>query len=194
MINLLENCVSIDIETTGIYPDKHAMIEIGVCNFKNDDELFVELAIPHMAEITDRALEINGHKRELLRDRITLGGYLSIVAALQEVHRYCSVNEVSVLVGKNPSFDYGFLEYNWKQTFGLLDLPFFLSHRLLDYGTMAIPLMLKAGELIPANGFSSTDVQSFLGLDPEPTPHNGLTGARYNVMCVKEILQRYKKL
>ena len=51
--------------------------------------------------------------------------------------------------------------------------------------------MLMNGLDIPANGYSSSQIQEFLGLEEEPKPHNALTGAQYNVMAIKKIIEKY---
>lgn len=48
--------------------------------------------------------------------------------------------------------------------------------------------------MIDIHGISSGAAQEFLGMDPEPNPHNALTGARYNKECTLKIFDKFQEL
>ena len=117
---LLGNCVSIDIETTGLDPNKHGIIDIGVCNFRNEDELLVKCSMLPDTEYDEVALKINGCSVFDLKQRgqDMHDGTVSPHWALHTVLGYCEKNNCHVIIGKNPRLDYQFLLHVWLTTFG----------------------------------------------------------------------------
>lgn len=191
-LNQFRNCISVDCETTGIDPVKNGIISVGACLFDRDDNLYIENLLREGVEINSRALEVNGETREGLRKRSETGGFISEYQLLLTVVDFAQKHQAFVIVGKNPKFDYGFLLEIWKRN-GLPERDFPFSYRTIDYSALAIPLMLMEGLSIPEKGFSSGDIQDFLGLEEEPKPHNALTGALYNKHCVEKIIEHYNK-
>lgn len=183
------HCVSIDLETTGLDPKYHAVVEAGACPvFGDDSSCFVECWMPHYTVYNPKALEVNGHTQEELRSRNAMDSKcLSQAEMVLTLLDYCERQDRTVLVGKNPSFDYKFLLHIWTGHLGREERTFPLSYRLIDYGGMAIKDMVLAGKTVPPKGFSSNDVQDFYDIPREPMPHNGLTGARYNVVALEKI-------
>jgi DNA polymerase III alpha subunit (gram-positive type) len=188
----LQHCLSLDIETTGLDPIIHGMHSVGVCLF-NGEEFYEENYLRDGAEIHPKALEVNGENEEDLKARQFIPDYLSEYQSLLRLIEFCQIYGNWVIVGKNPKFDYSFLKEIWIRN-GETKGSFPFTYRVINYADLAIPLMLLAGLTIPENGFSSSDIQDFLNIPEEPKPHNGLTGARYNVMCMNKMMELYKKL
>jgi DNA polymerase-3 subunit epsilon/ATP-dependent DNA helicase DinG len=94
--------VSLDIETTGLDPDRDAILEIGVVKFRGDDVLdewdaIIDPARPIPAKIT----ELTGITPEMVqREAISLWG------GLREVQRIVGN---APIIGHNIGFDLGFL-------------------------------------------------------------------------------------
>lgn len=189
----LKYCIPSDLETTGLDPNRHSMISAGISLF-NGNEFVIENSLRDNVEIDDYALKVNGENEDNLRLRSPLNGYLTEKDALKLFIEFCGDNEATVIIGKNPRFDFSFLKAIWDRNpdfnFGCKNFPF--SYRVIDYGSLAVPLMLLKGIDIPKFGFSSSDVQKFLGMDEEPKPHTALTGARYNKECTLKILEMYQ--
>ena len=192
--SLFENCVSIDVETTGLDPVRNGIISIGAVTF-DGKEFYSENYLKGGAEINARALEVNGETSEGILKRNISGNYISEEWSLLKLNRFVADHPAkpNVIIGKNPSFDYGFLWEIWKQM-GNSEENFPFSYRKIDYSSLAIPLMLKEGFPVPSKGFSSSDIQNFLELPEEPKPHNALTGAKYNIMCLEKIMKEYNFL
>lgn len=190
-ITQFKNCISIDIETTGLNPQKHTMISCGAINFRNNETFYEENYLRSDAHIDEEALKINGEDKSNLLSRNYLS-YKSEIEVLDSLLKYASENKCFVIIGKNPKFDYNFLLEIWKRN-SREERKFPFSYRVIDYGSLALPLMLKAGLDVPEKGFSSSDIQNFLKLVEEPRPHNALTGAKYNKYCLENIISLYNK-
>lgn len=193
-LSQFRNCISIDLETTGVDPEKNGIISSGVCTFFGQS-LYLENYLRSDCEINEKALEVNGESEHDLFLRLE-NNYPSELDVLMQIFGFCRIHKTHVLVGKNPKFDYDFLYRIWnrnKERFigGLYQVFFPLSYRVIDYAALVTPLMLMRGMVIPESGFSSSDIQNFLGLEEEPKPHNALTGAKYNVYAIKSIIEKY---
>lgn len=96
--------VIVDLETTGLHPDRHEIIEIGAIKVDRDGDLhatFQSLIIPQK-RISSKITELTGLDRKaLLRDGSALG------EVLPQLIEFC---EGLPMVAFNASFDRGFLE------------------------------------------------------------------------------------
>lgn len=118
--------IAVDLETSGLDPERHEIIEVGVVGQGRVlESLREEFSLPFDEQRADpRALEINGYGyREFAPEASPayVAGWLSW--ALYDAH----------IVGKNPSFDAGFLKallerHGRKPTW---------HHRLVDVGALA---------------------------------------------------------
>ena len=64
--------IVLDIETTGLDPQKHAVLSIGAVDFLQPTRTFyVECFVHDGAQVSDEALHINGFSREqiMIRDK-----------------------------------------------------------------------------------------------------------------------------
>lgn len=189
-----KNCVSIDLETTGIDPEINGMISAGVCTIF-DNKLYLENALRDGVEITDIALEVNGADREELLTR-NERLFPSEADCLLSIFIFCNTFNNWVIIGKNPKFDYSFLLKIWERNReyfrekGFEKFPF--TYRVVDYSSLALPLFLLDGYDIPHTGVSSSEIQKLLMIPEEPKPHNALTGAEYNILALKKLISLYK--
>ena len=68
--------IIVDVETTGLNPKNHSIVSIGAVDFSNpDNQLYLECRPWNGAEISERALEINGFTRNGLADTSKLSLY-----------------------------------------------------------------------------------------------------------------------
>lgn len=188
-IEQLKHLLPLDLETTGLDPIKNGMISMGVSLF-NGEELYQENYLRSDVEIHPAALKVNGETEENLKSRSYLT-HKSEIETLESLVTFSEINQTKVIIGKNPKFDYNFLLEIWKRN-GNSECNFPFTYRVINYADLAIPLMILSGITVPVNGFSSSDIQNFLGLEEEPKPHNALTGARYNADCFKKIIEKYE--
>lgn len=187
-----KNCISIDDETTGLDPNACSIISVGAISLSNIlDEIYLENYLrSDSVIINDKALEVNGESREALLGRKGGQKYISEEELLRNIIEFADEHRSFVIIGKNPKFDYDFLKSIWVRG-GKDERSFPFSYRVINYADLVTPLMLLDGYEIPEMGFSSSDIQKYLGIPDEPKPHNALTGARYNVMALIEIIKRY---
>ena len=119
--------VAVDIETTGLDPNKHEVIEVGLVSEQGHETFSLEFN-PELAD--PKALEVNGW------------GQRSFPECYEVVYAQDVLNDWLTgvhLVGKNPQFDAAFLErYLGKAVW---------HHRLVDVGSMAWGWYLSDGNV-----------------------------------------------
>ncbi len=156
-------CV-LDIETTGLDPYQHEIIEIGAVI---DNITFNVKVEPLHIETADQvSLEINGYTNAEWMDS------LPVADAFKLLHSFA---KGTVMASYNVSFDWVFMQRVYSQ----IRLPIPFDYHRLDIMTMA---WSKFGEIL-----SLEKVCNKLDIEPEPKVHRALNGAMkaYNV---------YKKL
>lgn len=139
-----------DCETTGTEKTNHDIIEISFCRLTLDNpEKFEQktwlIRAVNPTTITERALTINGHKKEDITHMTKFGreNYLEPTEVISQIESWimedgCSVDE-RVLCGQNIQFDYEFMREFWKRSGSEETFPFGEENRtgtLLD--TIAI--------------------------------------------------------
>src|SRR5680860_616017 len=99
--------IVIDIETTGLDPNKHALISLGAVDFENPEHTFYsECRVFEGAEIDEQALVVNGFSEADITDP-TKEDPKILLLAFREFAKLC---KDSTLAGQNPGFDMRFLE------------------------------------------------------------------------------------
>jgi DNA polymerase III epsilon subunit-like protein len=166
--------IIVDVETTGLDPLKHSIISIGAVDFEKGDEFYVECCAIPGREIDDAALAINGFTREMCLDT----SKKSAVEAYKEFFWWTTDNRSVMLAGQQVgSFDAKFLQH-MHQLAGLGNWPF--GHRTLDLHSVAYAKYRKSLNL--------DGILAEVGLEPEPKPHNALTGAKLEYLAFKILL------
>lgn len=166
----------VDIETTGLDPNKHSIVSIGALNFSSpQNQFYGECRIFEGAEITKEALEINGFSEEEVRTKKK-----SLKELMEEFIAWASSITDKTLAGQNVFFDQKFLENSAKR---FNSRPKWLAkHRIIDLHTLAYTLFLKKGASIPLKeGGSELNLNSILkyvGLQARSGPHNALDDAK----------------
>lgn len=185
---VFKNCISIDVETTGLDPVKNGILSIGVALFKNNKEFYAENYLRDDAEIDNEALAVNG----VSRDKLKAWGDVTELEALDLLVEFAEINQAKVIVGKNPRFDYNFLLEIWKRN-GRAERSFPFSYRLIDLTGSIVYLYLKNEIPIPAMGISSKETSNFLEVMEEPKPHNALTGAKMNKLYAYAAIEKIQE-
>ena len=134
--------VFIDIETTGLDPAEHEMIEFaGVMTTPQGtpiDDVEFKIMPLHPENASPEALKINGYNPKDWQDAVGPG------YGIQKILSFC---ENGVIVGQNPSFDLGFINALIKQQ-GLKNK---MPYHKVDTATLAyttlVPLGLKSVSL-----------------------------------------------
>ena len=154
----------VDLETTGLDPFKHEIIEIGVVIYDAGTGTLTEFGKkirPMNIEAADpKALEINGYSEEEWKKALPLK------AVLQELASRC---DGAYFMAYNATFDWSFLEVAYEKA--RMTNPFHY-HRLC--------IMSMAWAKIPKSkveGYSLKTVCAYLGITPEPKMHRAVNGA-----------------
>jgi len=174
----------LDVEASGVHPQKNSIVSIGALDLENpDNQFYDECRVWDGAHISDEALAVNGFTREEILDKTKKTEEEVIRAFIAWATDLLSVRTI---VGQNPSFDRDFVAAACVRAG--IDFPF--AHRTIDTHTLAWMHMVKRGIRPPvANHRSALNLDTILnycGIPEEPSPHNALTGA----LCHAEVTSR----
>lgn len=168
----------IDIETTGLDPERHEIIEIAVV-IADARTLALQHAVSYRAaperieDAEPEALAMNGYTPEAWADALPLRSALSLALPMLEG---------ATIAGHNVPFDLAFIEKGCHRAF----LPMPQSKYRLDTASLAWPL-LHAGHIEKP---SLDALARFFGLK-RPHPHRALADARCALDVARELLQFY---
>lgn len=180
---LLERPLAItDYETTGLDPDVHEIIEIGLVvidqsTLKTISELNLKVRPEHIETATPKALEINGYAEEDWR------GACSLYEAMQQ---YASHVGDAMLLAHNMGFEWSFTRAAFKIT-GIADP---MDYHRSDTFTNALESLRYSG----LEKFNLVKVAEFLGIEPEPMPHRAINGARQAVDVYRKLRELNRRL
>ena len=182
--------IVVDIETTGLNPEKCSILSIGAVDFLNPtNQFYGECRIFDGAEVTKEALNINGFSYDEIQS-------LNKKSESELVKEFVSwVNNISnkTFAGHNPHFDFGFLKFAALRANVILP---FRSGWFLDLHTLCYAKNIQKGIYLQ---LSSTDIFNSVGLPKEPNPHNALNGAKFvaeaisRIIHQKNLLDNFKK-
>ncbi len=166
----------IDLETTGLNPAKHEILEVGVIvadprTLEIRGMLDVRVRPGRIEDADPVALGINGWSAEAWKDAVPLD--IAMV-------RIKPLLEGALLAGHNVAFDRGFLDAAWRST-GVV--PPKMDHLLLDTATLAWPLLA----LGLVESLSLDPVCRQLGIDVT-NPHRALPDARRSLEVARCLL------
>jgi DNA polymerase-3 subunit epsilon len=179
--------IVIDIETTGLDPQKNSIVSIGAIYFFNPEKTFYEeCRIFDGAEINKDALNVNGFSIE----EITSQKKPPHFRVLNDFLEWSENFNERVLAGHNVHFDYNFL----KNQLEMYNLRFPFSYRVIDLHSIFCSRIMKGRGEIPNWGFSLDEILNYVGLPSEPKPHNALNGAKFLAEALSRIILGEKLL
>lgn len=177
--------IIVDIETSGIDPRTTSILSIGAVNFARPTQQFYdECRAFDGAEITDEALAVNGFTREQTTDAQKKSESELVITFFHWLYE----QKDTIIAGENISFDYSFLREASKRA----GVTFPISRRTVDLHSLSFAEHLKKGiglptkEGVPALSLDAT--LAYLGLSPEPKPHNALTGAMLEAEAFSQLI------
>lgn len=193
--------IVVDVETTGLFPNRHAIVSIGALEFeKPKNQFYEECRIDGDVAVDSGALRVNGFTLEQIQDvkKPTL------VQIAKKFLVWSNGISDKTLGGHNTGFDASFLRAavtKLKKSSDEKLWPF--GHRLVDMHSIAYAQMKRHKGEIPlkydTSAIYSDSVHQFCGLPEEPMPHHGLTGAKMEAEAMsrliygKNLLPEYKK-
>lgn len=178
--------IVLDVETSGIVPEKHSILAIGALDLDDPtNQFYEECQVWEGASLSDEALAINGFTRDEVTDQ---GGAKQTEEGLIRSFVAWAMDRPRdrTLAAQNVTFDRLFVEAACRRAG--IENPF--AHRTIDVHSVVWLHMVARGITPPLkNGHSGIDLSAALayaGLPEEPKPHNALTGA----LCHAEVLSR----
>lgn len=190
--------IILDIEATGLDSIACGIIDIGAVDFSNPENTFyAQCCVREGAEIQEQALEYNGYTLKDIQNSL-LPSEKEVVEAFD---RWAAPIAERTLAGQNPEFDMHFLENAYKR----YDFIWNFGHRTIDQHSIAYALAqeLDYGTFSTesrTSGLNSDTIMKFVGLPPEPRPHNSaLNGALWETEAFSRllngvnVLERFKK-
>jgi len=172
--------VVVDVETTGLDPEKHGIVEIAA---KTDEGLVFELECDSgECECQVEALAING--RLIPQRKDTVDKLPSAGLAVTRLCEWLMRQDLSArwtLVGRNPEFDLKFL----RKASGL-------AHRVFDREPVdlhdLVRFQLVRSGVRPAR-LTTNERYELLGWPPEPLPHTALQGVESEWAVFQSLLE-----
>ena len=174
----------VDVETTGLIPGHHEMIDIGIVMTDLDGaelgELFVRIQ-PEFPERTDEgARAVNAFDADRWREMEALS-QLDAIDKMLAFHKGIAGERNVLMVAFNSHFDTAFLDHlyrsqgrSWRELY---------HYFVLDLPSMAWSLGF--------HGLTGSSISSMLGIEDEPHVaelHTGITGARLNARIYRGLL------
>lgn len=177
--------IVVDVETTGLEPQRHSIVSIGAVDFSEPDNLlYLECRVWDGAEITAEALGINGFSEEEVKS----AGRKSLEEVVREFLEWTEGVRDRTLAGENPSFDRDFLKSS-AQRYGI---EWTLGHRAVDMHSVCYARYIKRGVNPPMKDgrtdLNSDRIFNYAGLPNEPKPHNALTGAKTEAEALSRLI------
>ena len=167
----------LDLETTGLDPERHEILDIGVIRVRGDTlaeitHTDVRVRPERLANACPQALAISGYSERGWRH----------AAALREALIWISPYlKGASLAGHNVAFDRAFLDAAWERT-GIT--PPAMDHHSLDTMMLCWPL-LAAGVV---ESLSLGAVTDYLGLE-RPEPHRALADAESSLQVARRLVR-----
>lgn len=178
--------IVLDVETSGLVPEKHSILAIGALDFDDPtNQFYEECRAWDGAEVNDEAIAINGFSQA---DAAGKDGARGTEADLIAAFVAWATDRPGdrTLAAQNPSFDLGFVQAACHRAG--IESPF--ARRTIDVHSVVWAHMAARDAEIPMkNGHSAISLDgalAYCGLPGEPRPHNALTGA----YCHAEVLAR----
>lgn len=176
----------VDVETTGLIPGHHEMIDIGIVMTdlagQELGELFVRLQPEHPERTDDGARAVNAFDEDRWQEMQAL----SSGAAIEQIlafHKEIAGDRTILMVAFNSHFDTAFLDHlfrsqerSWRELY---------HYFVLDLPSMAWSLGF--------HGLTGSNISGMLGIEDEPHVaelHTGITGARLNARIYRALLVR----
>ena len=177
--------IIIDIETSGVSPWKDGILSIGAVDFNDPKrEFYEECQLRDGANVDDKALEINGFTLADIKDNRKK----TEKEIIQNFFDWAMMSNDHMIGGHNPTFDITFLQFASE----IHKINFPLAKRMIDLHSICFFHMIREGIIPPTNkGRSALDsdrVMDYVGIEPEPKPHNAFRGAKWESEAFMRLL------
>ena len=171
-----ESLLIIDTETTGLDPARHGILSCAVLH-PQSGAVMEWMVDPRPCEFDIGALRVNGLTLAALEEpRLAPVVFLTrLVAWIRDM----VPGGRALLVGRNPAFDWGFLERAAAalSSEGRAFFALTFNHRKLDTHGALLALAIARGWNVAAEKIDT--LYAAVGLEAEPKPHTALGGVRH---------------
>ncbi len=176
--------IVVDIETSGLYPEKHGIWQIGALDFYNPENTFLEEArIDNEDQVEVGALKVTGKTSAYLRNI----GKQSEKQLLKHFFTWTKTAKIKNPLCQNPQFDLGFITYKARK----YELNYPLHHRAFDLHSIAqLRYSQLNGELLLKENHSDmglSKILEFCGLEDNRKEHSALEDAKLTAECFSRI-------
>ena len=166
--------IVLDVETTGIYPERNSLVSIGALDFYHpEDRFYEECQIWDGAEVTPEALVVNGYTQE----EITDSSKQTEAEIVLNFFAWLRRKEDITVAGQNCYMDVGFVEAAARRAGSKERLP----RRIFEQHSIVVFHMLKRGITPPIkdrrSALDSDAIMAYVGIPAEPKPHIAINGA-----------------
>ena len=167
----------LDLETTGLDPERHDIVEIGVIRVRGDT----------LAEITHTDVRVRPERlTNACPEALAIGGYSTRgwqhAASLREALIWISPYlKGASLADHNVAFDRAFLDAAWERA---RLAPTAMDHHSLDTMMLSWPLLASG----VVESLSLDAVTDYLGLE-RPEPHGALADARCSLQVARRLVR-----
>lgn len=166
-----------DIETTGLDPMVHEIIEIGLFVVNQDtlevmDKIDLKVRPEHIETAQAAALKVNGYRAEDWNGAISLKEAMILFG-----EKTCG----AIFCAHNVTFDWFFVHEAFRKTGVKNELDY---HRI-DLFTLAWAKLQKKG----LEHFTMNAVAKYLGIPEEPSPHRAINGAALAGEIYKKLMR-----
>ncbi len=180
----------VDVETTGLQPGYHEMIDIGMIvtdlNGLPIDQLFLRIMPAHPERTEPGARAVNGFSVALWQER----GFVSEAAAVRELLAFTkavSGEKRLLMVGYNAWFDISFIDHLFRSQNETW-------RKLFHYFVLDLPSMAWGQKHRTLTGSALSDSLGIAAETNDPLQHTGLSGAQYNLRVYQALLSEFPEL
>jgi DNA polymerase III epsilon subunit-like protein len=177
--------IVIDIEASGTNYEKHSILSLGALDFDNlENEIYLECQAWEGAHLDPDALAVCGFSEEEATDDTKqteaqlIGQFMTWADGIED----------QTFAGQNVSFDRDYVRAACERAG--YNYPF--AHRTIDTHTLAYMHFVTHGKEVPVDkrhsALNITAILDYLGMPPEPEPHNALTGAYVHAEMISRLL------
>jgi hypothetical protein len=177
--------IVLDVETTGLYPERNSLVSIGALDWDQPTvQFYEECRIWDGAEVAPEALKVNGLSEAALHDpsKQTEADLVRKFLAWLKDKRDITV------AGQNCYVDVAFVNAALKRAGEREALP----KRIFEQHSIVLYHMLLRGLTPPIldrrSALDSDSIMTYVGLPPEPKPHIAINGALWEYEALHRLV------
>lgn len=176
--------IILDLETSGVHPDKNSILSLGAIEFENpDNRIYLECRLREGAEWSEEAERVHGIPRAKAK-----GNSLSEEQLVRQFVEWAMNVHDRTLAGQCIHFDFGFISeccrrYGIKWIFG---------YRIIDLHSVMYVMFKRLGHHLPSHegisDISLDHIMVHLGIPRRQSTHNALHDALIETECFARII------